>query len=248
MVLYFSGTGNSAYVAKRIGAATGDGVLDLFERIRGHNVSALRSERPWVVVAPTYAWRLPRAVERWLKETELLGSEKLYFVLTCGESMGNAGAYLEKLAAAKGLLNLGCAAVTMPENYIAMFETPGREEALETIAGAERAIDELARRIGRGEALPRPAVSWKDRLLSGAVNRIFFPACVHARKFRVTEKCISCGRCAEVCPLANIRMEDGAPVWGEKCTHCMACICRCPAEAIEYGRHSEGLPRYVCPK
>ena len=67
MVLYFSGTGNSAYVAKRIGAATGDGVLDLFERIRGRNISALRSERPWVVVAPTYAWRLPRAVEHWLK-------------------------------------------------------------------------------------------------------------------------------------------------------------------------------------
>lgn len=28
----------------------------------------------------------------------------------------------------------------------------------------------------------------------------------------------------------------------------MACICRCPTGAIEYGKHSEGLPRYVCGK
>ena len=27
-----------------------------------------------------------------------------------------------------------------------------------------------------------------------------------------------------------------------------ACICRCPTGAIEYGKHSAGLPRYVCGK
>ena len=29
---------------------------------------------------------------------------------------------------------------------------------------------------------------------------------------------------------------------------CMACICGCPAEAIEYGKKSRGKPRYQCPK
>ena len=27
-------------------------------------------------------------------------------------------------------------------------------------------------------------------------------------------------------------------------THCMACICYCPKEAIEYGKKSKGKPRY----
>ena len=27
----------------------------------------------------------------------------------------------------------------------------------------------------------------------------------------------------------------------------MACICRCPKAAIEYGKHSRGLPRYTFP-
>ena len=49
-------------------------------------------------------------------------------------------------------------------------------------------------------------------------------------------------------PLGNIKLADGKPVWGDRCTHCMACISRCPKEAIEYGTHSRGLPRYLCPK
>ena len=42
----------------------------------------------------------------------------------------------------------------------------------------------------------------------------------------------------------NITLQTGKPVWGQNCTHCMACICYCPAEAIEYGKKSLGKPRY----
>lgn len=49
-----------------------------------------------------------------------------------------------------------------------------------------------------------------------------------------------------LCPLNNITLEDGKPLWGGNCTHCMACISYCPTEAIEYGRRSVGKPRYRC--
>ena len=62
----------------------------------------------------------------------------------------------------------------------------------------------------------------------------------------ISDDCISCGKCANVCPLHNIQLSNGKPVWGNQCTHCMACISRCPKEAIEYGKHSKGLPRYTC--
>lgn len=39
-------------------------------------------------------------------------------------------------------------------------------------------------------------------------------------------------------------LQNGKPVWGQDCTHCMACLCCCPAEAIEYGKMSLGKPRY----
>ena len=69
-----------------------------------------------------------------------------------------------------------------------------------------------------------------------------------ADAFFATDACTGCGFCVEACPLNNIRLNDGKPVWGKNCTHCMACICGCPTEAIEYGKRSKGKPRYQCPK
>lgn len=248
MILYFSGTGNSEYVAKRIGKEIGDETLNLFEKIRSRDNTQVCSSRPWVVVVPTYAWKIPRIVQEWLECTALSGSRDIYFVMTCGGSIGNAGQYLQALCAARGWNSLGCLPIVMPENYLAMFSTPTREEALEIIQRAEGVIDGVARTIQRGEAFPKPAISVKDRISSGIVNQMFYPLYVHAKKFRVTDACISCGRCVEVCPRSNIRLEQGRPVWGDACTHCMACICRCPSQAIEYGTHSKGLARYTCPK
>ena len=47
MILYFSGTGNSAYVANRVGKATGDEAVNLFEKIRNRDFSDVHTERPW---------------------------------------------------------------------------------------------------------------------------------------------------------------------------------------------------------
>ena len=196
MILYFSGTGNSAYTAGRIGRAVGDETLDLFEKLRSRDFSALHADRPWVVVAPTYAWRIPRIVQEWLEKTALSGSKKIYFVMTCGGSIGNAGAYLKKLCAAKRLEFQGCLAVPMPENYVAMFAAPTREEALETIRQAEQVIDEAARRVKSGEAFLQPTVTLQDRVNSGPINGIFY--CFAIKKF------------------ISMAVGQGRPIWPKK--------------------------------
>lgn len=248
MILYFSGTGNSAYVAKRIGKELQDEVTDLFGKLKQRDFSEMKSRRPWVIVTPTYAWRIPRILEEWLRRTKLSGSRRIYFVMTCGSCISNAEKYLKPLCRRKKLNDYGCFEIVMPENYIALFRTPSREEALGIIEKAERQIDQAVRVIQKGEKFPPKTVSLPDRINSGIVNLLFYPLLVHAKKFTVTDACVSCGKCTRVCPLNNVHMKNGRPVWGKSCTHCMACICRCPQEAIEYGRHSKGLPRYTCPK
>lgn len=82
----------------------------------------------------------------------------------------------------------------------------------------------------------------------GVINVAFYRFIVKANKFIVSDACVGCGKCAESCVLNNIELRGGKPVWGDRCTHCMACICTCPASAIEYGKASVGKPHYRCPE
>ena len=76
------------------------------------------------------------------------------------------------------------------------------------------------------------------------INPVFYSMFVNGRAFKVSDACIGCGKCEKLCPVNCIRLESGHPVWGGGCTHCMACICYCPKEAIEYEKISVGKPRY----
>ena len=248
MILYFSGTGNSEYTARRIGKEIDDEVINLFDKIRTIDYSDMKSERPWVIVVPTYARRIPHIVRDWLEKTNFSGNKGIYFVMTCGGSIGNAGKYLETLCTEKNMNYCGCAEIVMPENYIALFSTPTEDQALQIIERAESVIDNTALHIKNGDKLPKRDISFGDKMNSGIINALFYPVFVNAKKFYATENCVSCGKCVNVCPLKNIRIENGKPKWGDHCTHCMACICKCPKEAIEYGKHSKGLPRYICSK
>lgn len=248
MILYFSGTGNSEYAAKRIGKGTGETIVNLFEKIRRGDFSEMHSDSPWIIAAPIYAWRIPRILQEWLEKTTLSGSRDIYFVMTCGGNAGNAEKYLKKLCSSKNMNYLGNYPVVMPENYIAMFTAPEKEEALEIIRRADGELNKAADLIKNHKPFPQLTFDFKDNMNSGIVNDIFYPTFVHAKKFYTEDTCISCGKCEQACPLNNIRIERGRPVWGKNCTHCMACICKCPTEAIEYGKHSKGLVRYTCPK
>ncbi len=245
MILFFTGTGNSEYAARRIGRVTGETPVSLVNRIRSRDTSPLESETPWVICAPIYAWQMPRIVRDHIAATELRGSRDVYFVLTCGGDTGNADKYARKLCESKGLRFRGMAKAVMPENYIAMFSVPGPEKADGIVRRALPDIDGAAERVKKGEPFPGAKAGPFGWLKSGPVNAAFYALCVKAGPFRAGDGCVGCGVCEKVCPLKNIRLEGGRPVWGKNCTHCMACICTCPKEAIEYGRLTAGKRRYL---
>lgn len=248
MILYFSGTGNSEYVAKMMAEEMNDEVLNLFEKIRDHDYSEMNSQKPWIIVTPTYAWRIPRIVNDWIYKTIFKGNQDIYFVMTCGGAIGNAEHYLHKLCQQKDLQLKGCFEVIMPENYIALFNTPSIPEIDEILEKAKKRILEVVMTIQENRDIQKHSLTLKDRLNSSIINELFYPMFVHAKKFHTTDQCVACGKCVKVCPLKNIQMNQDKPIWGEHCTHCMACISYCPYEAIEYGKNSIGKVRYVCPK
>jgi ferredoxin len=244
MILYFSGTGNSRYAAQVIGQITDDKIFSINELIKNGNHETVKSNKPYVFVCPTYAWRMPKIVEDFIKNTSFSGSSKVYFVLTCGTDTGNALQYTKNIFDEKKLDFLGFAGVVMPENYIAMYDTPNKIQADKIIKKATPQILDIAGYIKNGQPLPKGKITFGDRLKSSIVNPLFYLTCVSARGFYATDDCSGCGKCTMMCPLNNIKIVDGKPDWGQSCTHCMACICSCPSEAIEYKKNSKGKPRY----
>ena len=143
-----------------------------------------------------------------------------------------------------GLAYQGTAQIVMPENYIALFQAPQAEEARQIVAQAEPEIDRAIAAIAKSQAFGPTPKHLLNRFLSGPVNPFFYTAIVKDKAFTASAACNGCGQCVKRCPLNNITLPDGKPLWGGRCTHCMACICYCPTEAIEYGKKSAGKPRY----
>ena len=228
MVLYYSGTGNSKFIAKCIASALETDCLNLNERIKTGDTSSVQTEENVILVTPTYAWRIPHIVSGWLGKAELVGAKRIWFVMDCGSEIGNAAKYNQKLAAQKALTYMGT----------------DKQEAKAIVENAKPAIRSIIDCIRNGMEFPAPRNNLYDRFMSSAVNPIFYKKIVKADAFTVSDACIGCGKCVQLCPLNNIRLDKDKPVWGSNCTHCMACICYCPKEAIEYGKRSVGKPRY----
>ena len=248
MIVCYSGTGNSRYCARYLAHQMGEELVDAGHYIR-HGIAAdLISGRSWVFVCPTYAWQLPRIFAQFIRSGDFKGNTDAYFVMTCGDDIGNAAAYIKPLCEEKGLRFRGVLPVVMPENYVAMFEVPGEKESAEIILRARPVLREAGNLILAGEDFPEIPVDLKGKAKSGKVNEVFYKRFVKDKDFFARNTCISCGKCVESCVMNNIRLENGRPVWGGSCTHCMACICGCPTEAIEYGKKSKGKPRYQCPE
>lgn len=244
MILYFSGTGNSGYAARRIADGLGEPLLCLNDRIKAGDTAPVETGERLVIVTPTYAWRIPRIVEDWLLHTELTGAKRAWFIMTCGSEIGDADRYNRRLCQEKDLACMGTAQIVMPENFIAMFNAPTVEEARRIVAKAEPFIDRAIAAIRAGHMFSPPRKKLYDRIASSAVNPVFYPLFVKANPFTASDVCIGCGKCEKLCPLNNITLQNARPVWGTNCTQCMACICYCPTRAIEYGKKSAGKPRY----
>lgn len=247
MILYFTGTGNSKYVAEKIGTIISDEVINLFDRIKNKDYSAFCSEKPWVVVCPTYGWQIPHILRDYLINVQLNGNKDVYFILTCGDSICNAYGYAKKITKQKGMNIKGTGMVCMPENYIAMFSSPDNKTAKEIIDKAYGQIEELANIIKTNKDI-KTNINLNGYLKSSLVNKLFYGLIVGDKKFYVTDKCISCRLCENLCPLNNIILKNGKPEWKGNCTHCMACINHCPKEAIEYGKQSLNQNRYTVEK
>jgi ferredoxin len=248
MVFYFSGTGNSRFVARRVAEAIGQEAVDITVYTKKMEKPEFTETGVYVFVCPSYMSAPARAMTDFVGWAVFPSGIKAYFIVTCAASMGITPRVMSEICEMKGLEYMGSVQIEMPQNYIALFTTKDAEENIDIIEKAESEIERISGLILNGEVIENKKIGPVEYSVTKWVRDMYYKNFMKTTKFRVTDKCISCQKCVRVCPLSNISIKDNKPVWGDKCTHCMACINQCPMDAIEYGKGTVGKPRYKGPE
>jgi len=249
VIYYFTGTGNSLAVAKKIAAALGECELIPIASLTDTPMIAPVADRVGIV-GPVYFLGLPLMVAEFAGRFDRSKAGYTFAVVTYGGSGSEPTLrQLDGIIRKQDGRGLDAGfSVKMPGNYILMHDSPSGKEQDDIFASAEKRLAEVIPAIGKCEhnALPRS-------LAGSLIHAVAYPwfvshARTKARDFTVTDACTSCGTCVEVCPADNIELVDGKPVWKDRCELCLGCIQLCPAQAIQAGPKTIQRLRYHNPE
>ncbi len=246
MILYFSATGNTEYIAWELARRLDDECINLLDRVKQEDYSVLHSDKPFIICAPVYVCEMPRFMSAYLKRQTFTGNNDVYFIFTSGGYCGISGQLAKWMMRKKKMNYRGHAEFKMPRNYVANDAYPmlSKEEVEDRILKSHEKIASVVADIQAGNKLTARHIFLFETIITVPFNPVWCKLKLLAKDFYSTEQCIGCGKCVKLCPLNNIELENGKPVWNENCTHCMACIGNCPTQAIEYGTITQDKEQY----
>jgi ferredoxin len=247
-IYYFSGTGNSLVVAREIAVKT-NGKLISIPFLMNEKRIMPEADAIGIVFPVYYATNdcgIPLIISRFVRKLENLDSKYVFAVCTHGGMPGTTIENLRKAVASCGGKLAARFVVRMNNKDIA--EKKRRKISVNRKKKVEAICDYVnARRKGKFEtrgllrkivlaplrALEKPIFMYRYKKLSNTSKKSFSELIPLAdASFRTNEKCTGCGTCARVCPVNNIKMVNGKPVWLHHCETCYACYGWCPQNAI----------------
>ena len=241
MIYYFSGTGNSKWVAEELARRTGDEVQSIAALQKDGSVSVYANCGSRIgVVFPIYAWGAPLIVERFCKSLTMMEGVYAYAVCTCGDEAGLALKRLKKMFDFRAAWS-----VAMPNNYVIGFDLDTPEQEAKKVEAASGKLENIAKSILAGDSVYEVNEGSGARMKTGFIRPMFNTFARSTRSFSVDDNCNSCGLCERICPIDAIELQNGKPVWVKKhCTQCLGCINRCPQRAIQHGTGTAKRGRY----
>lgn len=231
ITLYFSGTGNSAYIAKGFAGRMGADCYSIEEK---SDFASLLSGHDTVVFCyPIYGSCVPRVMRDFVAiNKEKLGEKKLGIFCTQMIFSGDgAKAFARLLPGCEGNV-IYAEHFSMPNNISNFWLFPvGERERRRKEQAVQRKLDRVCREMAEGIVRRRGwgGFSW----LLGKLQNSYWPGIEEKKRgsFQTDGDCNRCGLCVGRCPVQNLELTTNGVVQKNNCMLCYRCVNLCPKKA-----------------
>lgn len=236
-VVFFSGTGNTKYIAKLFKKVFDEQniKLDLIDIQKNNGIN--KEYDFYIFGTPTHAEMPPKIFIDWINKNIRYTSKKSIVYHTSGDKKPRDNQiYLAKNVKNKGLDVVINTSIQMPNNYYhILFKRESDEEIAQILLSREHIINNIVKDFLEGK---RSEINYEKSILGKKI--VYDAFLIYAKKYAKRNfsldgnKCIDCKICQEQCPTKNICIDNKILEFSNKCIGCEKCIHRCPTEAILY--------------
>lgn len=253
-IYYFSGTGNSLYIAREIHKRFPTSNLVPIINVLNSNKIEVNGDSVGFIF-PVHAFTMPIPVKELLEKVTFNSTTYFFAVATRGGSPCNVFKDIDNMLKKKGKQLDSHFFVDMPNNFTHVAETPTKENIIELNSQAIKKLDTI-------EKIIKNKKKYQEKILNKSLLRkkILFPILsrylhksryMHTdKKFYVESNCTGCGLCSKICLSNKIEFNGNKPHWIDEtaCLFCFACLNYCPHKAIQIrGSKSVVKGRYQHP-
>ena len=236
LILYFSATGNSKFIAevfaKQMNATIHsiEDDVDFLHLITTHETIAFSY--------PIYGSRVPRNLREFVtKYIKPIYHKKLIIFCTQMAFSGDgarAFTYIFHPRRQNKLKVIYAEHFIMPNNVGNVFITPlaSDENALKQFANAEKKMQKVCQEIKAG-IIKKRGFNPISRIL-GLPQGLLMPLFEYLAKdnVRIRNNCTGCGICVKACPMKNFKLENNKATAKGNCVMCYRCVNLCPEKCI----------------
>lgn len=248
LILYFSGTGNTKYVANLFSQAL---------VAKGVSVQMRSAEEPQpveagydflVVGCPKYYEYPALFLLQYLRKVLPAAQHQTPVLAFCTEASAAKTDFsgLAKLLRQKNHELCITQSFTMANDlmFLGGFLPTPQKEVQGNLKKAAQLVPTLVNALLAGQRQTEKVAPYLRPVYHAVAAGCTAVMPLFAMNYAASDACIGCGLCAKSCPKSNIQMVEKRPRFGKNCIFCTRCINLCPAHAILYGKKQ--YPQYIC--